>query len=56
MKDIASSERKIPIEDINLCLLRDPGIPTVPCSINNKCVRYSILELGVGVNVMPFFI
>jgi hypothetical protein len=45
-----SCEGKLPEERGDL------GIPTVPCSINNKCVRYSILELGVGVNVMPFFI
>jgi hypothetical protein len=32
----------------------DPGIPTIPCTINNNYVKYALCDLGAGVNVMPF--
>ena len=34
--------------------LGDPGIPTIPCSINNNYVRTALCDLGAGVSVMPF--
>ena len=34
--------------------LRDPGIPTIPCSIKNNYVRTALCDLGAGVSVMPF--
>ena len=34
--------------------LGDLGIPTIPCSIQNKYVRTDLCDLGVGVSVMPF--
>ena len=39
---------KIPIK------FGDPGIPTIPCSIKNNCVRTALCDLGAGVSVMPF--
>jgi hypothetical protein len=32
----------------------DPGIPTIPCTINNNYVKYALCDLGAGVSVMPF--
>src|SRR3954469_7999632 len=66
MKDIVSNNRKIPNEEISTLLanysfngtvpkkLDDPGIPTIPCSINNNYVRTALCDLGDGVSVMPF--
>jgi hypothetical protein len=66
MKDIVSNKRKIPDEEISSLLanysfngkvsekLRDPGIPTIPCSIKNNYVRTALCDLGAGVSVMPF--
>ena len=66
MKDIVSNKRKIPNEEISTMLanysfngkvpkkLGDPGIPTIPCSIKNNCVRTALCDLGAGVSVMPF--
>ena len=34
--------------------LGDPGIPTIPCSINNNYVRTALCDLGAGVSVMLF--
>jgi hypothetical protein len=67
MKDIVTNKRKIPNEEISTLLanysfdgkvlekLRDPGIPTIPCSIKNNYVRTALCYLGAGVSVMPFF-
>jgi hypothetical protein len=66
MKDIVSNKRKIPTEEISTLLanysfngkviekLRDPGIPTIPCSIKNNYVRTTLCDLGAGVSVLPF--
>jgi hypothetical protein len=32
----------------------DPGIPTIPCTINNNYVKYALCDLGARVSVMPF--
>jgi hypothetical protein len=32
----------------------DPGIPTIPCTINNNYVKYDLCDLGARVSVMPF--
>src|SRR3954462_11457926 len=34
--------------------LRDPGTPTIPCSIKNNYVKTALCDLGAGVSVMPF--
>src|SRR4051812_34377427 len=61
MKDIVSNKRRIPNEEISTLLanysfngkvpkkLGDPGIPTIPCSINNNYVRTALCDLGAGV-------
>src|SRR6266480_193094 len=66
MKDIVSNKRKIPNEEIFSVLanysfngkvlkkLGDPGIPTIPCSIESNYVRTALCDLGAGVSVMPF--
>ena len=33
--------------------LRDPGVPTIPCSIKRNYVRTTLCYLGAGVSVMP---
>jgi hypothetical protein len=67
MKDIVSNKRKFPSEEISTLLanysfngkvpekLRDPGIPTIPCSIKKNYVRTALFDLGARVSVMPFF-
>ena len=66
MKDIITNKRKIPKAEISTMLanytskygvpkkLGDPGIPTIPCSINRNYVKTSLCDLGAGVSVMPF--
>src|SRR6266498_3860655 len=66
MKDIISNKRKIPEAEISTMLanytfkggipkkLRDPGIPTIPCSIKRNYVKTALCDLGAGVSVMPF--
>jgi hypothetical protein len=66
MKYIGSNKRKIPNKEISTLLanysfngkvpekLGDPGIPTIPCYINNNYVRTALCDLGAGVSVMPF--
>ena len=66
MKDIITNKRKILETEISAMLanytfkggipkkLRDPGIPTIPCSIKRNYVKTTLCDLGVGVNVMPF--
>ena len=33
--------------------LGDPGVPTIPCSINRNYVKTALCDLGAGVSVMP---
>ena len=66
MKYIVTNKRKIPNEAITTMLADysfegkrpekrgDPGIPTIPCSINKNYVKYALCDLGAGVSVMPF--
>ena len=65
MKDIVTIERKIPEAEISTMLanytfkggiskkLGDPGVPTIPCSINRNYVKTALCDLGAGVSVMP---
>jgi hypothetical protein len=68
MKDIVTNKRKIPSE-ANTTMLADycfegkipekrgdPGIPAIPCTINNNYVKYALCDLGAGVSVMPFYL
>jgi len=34
--------------------LRDPGIPTIPCSIKRNYLKTILCDLGASVSVMPF--
>ena len=34
--------------------LGDPGIPTIPCTINNTYAKFALCDLGACVSVMPF--
>ena len=34
--------------------LGDPGIPTIPCSIEKNYVNTALCDLGARVSVMPF--
>jgi hypothetical protein len=66
MKDMVTNKRKIPSEEISTLLanysfdgkvlekLGDPGIPTIPCSIENNYVRTALCDLGAEVSVMLF--
>jgi hypothetical protein len=66
MKGIVTNKRKIPSEAITTMLADyyfegkipkkrgDPGIPTIPCTINNNYVTYALCDLDAGVSVMPF--
>ena len=66
MRDIFTNKRKIPNEAITTMLADysfegkmpkkrgDPGIPTIPCSINKNYVKYALCDLGAGVSVMRF--
>jgi hypothetical protein len=66
MKYIVTNKRKIHSEAITTMLADysfegkmpekrgDPGIPTIPCTINNNYVKYALCDLGAGVSVMPF--
>src|SRR4051812_8530659 len=66
MKDIVTNRRKFPNDAIYTMLanyffsgkipekLGDPGIPTIPCSIENNYVRTALRDLGAGVSVMYF--
>ena len=66
MKDIITNKRKIPEAEITTMLanytfkdgvpkkLGDPGIPTIPCSIQNNYVKTALCDLGAGATVMPF--
>ncbi|KAI5019234.1 hypothetical protein ZWY2020_044122 [Hordeum vulgare] len=64
MKDIVTNKRRIPQVEISTMLanytfkggtpkkLRDPGVPTIPCSIKGNYVRTALCDLGAGVSVM----
>jgi hypothetical protein len=66
MKDIVNNKRKIPREAIAAMLVdyyfkvklpeirRDPGTPTIPCTIKYTYVKYALCDLGAGVSVMTF--
>ena len=66
MKDIITNKRKIPEAKFSTMLdnytfkdgvpkkLGDPGIPTIPCSIERNYVKTALCDLGAGVSLMPF--
>src|SRR6266511_116947 len=66
IKDIITNKRKILESEISTLLanytfkdgvpkkLGDPGIPTIPCSIQRNYVKSALCDLGAGVSVMPF--
>src|SRR6266511_2867401 len=66
MTDIITNKRKIPESEMSTMLanytfnngvpkkLRDPGIPTIPCSIKRNYVKTALCDLGAGVSVMTF--
>ena len=65
MKDIVTNKRRIPEVEISTMLINytfkggtpnklgDPGVPTIPCSINGNYVRTALCDLGSGVSGMP---
>ena len=42
------------IQDTNITKYKDPGSPTIPCTIGNRSFERALLDLGSGVNLIPY--
>ena len=63
LKDLCTKKRNILTENVSSILqhkiplkYKDPGSPTISCSIGNHTIENALSDLGASVNLLPYLV